>query len=149
MCFIHHAHLSPSKASILRRCFCECNLSAPLSIAGLVRQARPDSIRSTRRHRGLPMAIWNPRQVATQDVDGERGGHKNSANPEDASVSSKGRERVRRLCCCFPPSCAYFLSISLHSRGVFAPARGLVAACTMIQSLLRRHDVGFMALPKL
>jgi len=52
------------------------------------------------------MAIWNPRQVATQDVDGERGGHKNSANPEDASVSSKGRERVRRLCCCFPPSCA-------------------------------------------
>ena len=28
------------------------------------------------------MAIWNPRQVATQDVDGERGGHEDSTNPE-------------------------------------------------------------------
>ena len=28
------------------------------------------------------MAIWNPRQIATQNVDCERGGHEDSANPE-------------------------------------------------------------------
>ena len=28
------------------------------------------------------MAIWNPRQIATQNVDSERGRHENSAYPE-------------------------------------------------------------------
>ena len=28
------------------------------------------------------MAIWNPRQIAAQNIDCERGGHENSANPE-------------------------------------------------------------------
>ncbi len=28
------------------------------------------------------MAIWNPRQIATQNIDSERGGHKDSAYPE-------------------------------------------------------------------
>ena len=41
-----------------------------------------DSIRSTRRHRRLPMAIWNPRQFATQNIDSERGSHEDSAYPE-------------------------------------------------------------------
>jgi hypothetical protein len=28
------------------------------------------------------MAIWNPRQIATQNVDSERRSHEDSANPE-------------------------------------------------------------------
>jgi len=28
------------------------------------------------------MAVWNPRQIATQNINSERGSHQNSANPE-------------------------------------------------------------------
>ena len=41
-----------------------------------------DSIRRTCRHRGLPMAPWNPCQVAAQNVDGECSAHKERAYPE-------------------------------------------------------------------
>jgi len=40
------------------------------------------SIRRTCRHRWLPMAVWNPRQVTTQNVDGKRRSHQDSAYPE-------------------------------------------------------------------
>ena len=57
-------------------------MAPSLSIAGLIRQARLDSIRSTRRHRGLPRAIWDPRQIATQNIDSERGSHEDCAYPK-------------------------------------------------------------------
>jgi hypothetical protein len=40
------------------------------------------SIRSTRRHRRLPMTIWNPRQIATKHVDGQGRCHENRSYPE-------------------------------------------------------------------
>ena len=53
-----------------------------LSSAAMVRQVKLDSIRSTRRHRRLPVAIWNPRQIATKHVDGQGRCHENCAYPE-------------------------------------------------------------------
>ena len=41
-----------------------------------------DSIRSTRRHRRLPMSIWDPRQIFTQNIDSESGSNEDSAYPE-------------------------------------------------------------------
>ncbi len=43
--------------------------------------AEASSIRSRRWHRRLPMAIWNPGQVATKHVDGQ-GCHQNRSYPE-------------------------------------------------------------------
>jgi len=40
------------------------------------------SIRRTCRHRWLPMTVWKPGQVTTQNVDGKRRSHQDSAHPE-------------------------------------------------------------------
>jgi len=48
----------------------------------LPRKEFENSIRRTRRHRRLPMAVWNPRQIATKNIDSERGSHEDSAYPE-------------------------------------------------------------------
>ena len=47
-----------------------------------LRQLDVDSIRRTCRHRRLPMTVWDPRQVAAQNVDGERSRHKERTYPE-------------------------------------------------------------------
>ena len=44
--------------------------------------AEASSIRSRRWHRRLPMAIWNPGQVATKHVDGQGRRHQNRSYPE-------------------------------------------------------------------
>ena len=40
------------------------------------------SIRRTCRHRWLPMTVWKPGQVTTQNLDGKRRSHQDSAHPE-------------------------------------------------------------------
>jgi hypothetical protein len=99
------------------------------------------------------MAIWDPSQIAAQNIDCERGSHEDSAYPEAPITmhpppvrTGIGLPTVVAIALHVVLASRHFVSIC---RGIFATPRSLVAARSMIQSLLRRHDVGFMALPNL
>jgi len=140
-----------SKASVSRRCYCDAWLYPPDS-AAMVRQVKLDSIRSTRWHRRLPVAIWNPRQIATKHVDGQGRCHENCAYPEAPVTMHAPPIWTRIGSPCrhyFLPGCACFLSFRLHLPGIFAATRSLIAAGTMNQSFLGCRDVAWLPFPNL
>ena len=57
-------------------------METPAKAREIMRHLIRHSIRSARRYRGLPMTIWNPRQIAAQNVDSQRGSHKDGSYPE-------------------------------------------------------------------
>ena len=88
-----------------------------MSNAALIQQVKQDSIRSRRRYRRLPMAAWDPSQVATQNINGKAAAmrlrlSRNASH--DAYAASTALDRVRQCCCYFLLGCAYFQSLFLQ-----------------------------------
>jgi hypothetical protein len=152
-CFIHCARLSLSNPAIPRRFYRERYGCTQLGTTALTRQPRLASIRCRRWHRRLSMTVWNPRQIATQNVDGQGRSHENRSYPEAPVTMHPPPIWTRTRFAAVAAISFMVVLVSCHfvsiAWGIFAPARSPVAACAMNQSLLRRHHVALVASPNL
>ncbi len=81
-CLIQCACLSPAHRSISKRVTTSATVPIDLSNAATARHGKPCSIRSRRWYCRLPMPVWDPRQIATQNIDSKRASHEGCAYPE-------------------------------------------------------------------
>ena len=109
------------------------------------------SIRSRRWHRRLPMPIWNPCQIATQNIDSERSSHEEGPYPEAPVTmhTSPVRPWIGFASAVTVPFGVVLVSSHYFSiSDAHLPLRRCpVAECSMIQNLFGRQDVGLATIP--